>query len=329
MVEEPKLLPISECKVGTECLKPPIKGDGICEVSKGEADPISVNFDKESCGYCGDGIRQQNAAAWGKPVQDTQDLFFTQNVTGRETETPDNCPVDFHCGNGKMEREWSNSYYSAYVQLDNGSFGIKPVKVVESCNQEKPNYCPSDCKKKGGKGPAVEDEEDPLPEGNRYFTCPHIKSGSEPMDLINRTNSGVRAVLGRLSSAVATNTENLRILLTGDAHDQSPVSLSFSIKVDGTGKVSLDKITASCNSAVCDKNDELISQPEVNLNGVTLGAPGSDCYWTIPFNLPTLQARPEQPAPPATAVPSAQPAASAVPSVSPAPTASALPSDTY
>ncbi len=95
-----------------------VKDDGKCILELGEHDPRSPTHDLASCGICGDDIRQ----AW---------------------ETKDNCPADFHCGNGKRDR---NTVYFGYVKGKDGKLVHGMIRRTESCNPRKPNFCRADCK---------------------------------------------------------------------------------------------------------------------------------------------------------------------------------------
>src|SRR4029453_7436113 len=78
MTEPPR--PCPPCATCPPAVAAPVKGDGRCEIEKGEHDPSSPNWDPASCGFCGDGTHENQT--W---------------------ETIENCPVDFTCGNGRVE----------------------------------------------------------------------------------------------------------------------------------------------------------------------------------------------------------------------------------
>jgi hypothetical protein len=117
---------------------PPLKGDGQCEVDKGEHDPHSPTFDPQSCGYCGDGLRN----VWtvfsmveGQPIREVE--------VGRETA--ESCPVDFHCGNGT--KELRPVVYGGIIapRADGGVYTYGNITIQESCNPTDSNYCSDDC----------------------------------------------------------------------------------------------------------------------------------------------------------------------------------------
>lgn len=90
--------------------------DRVCNVELGERDPLSKNFNP-NCGYCGDSIKQSH-------------------------ETAENCPIDFSCGNKKLDSE----KFSGIVKSNNGyKFGV--IEKTESCDPISMSYCAADCQK--------------------------------------------------------------------------------------------------------------------------------------------------------------------------------------
>jgi len=112
VVPMPTAIPVAVCS-------PPVKGDNNCEREKGEHDLNSKNWDPQSCGYCGDRIAQ-------------------------DFETAEECPVDFACGNGRVDR---NVVYGAYLapREENGVYSLGTLTVAESCRESDSAYCASDC----------------------------------------------------------------------------------------------------------------------------------------------------------------------------------------
>src|SRR5262249_34178015 len=114
--------------------EPPHRNDGKCEVEKGERDIASPTFDPESCGYCGDGIRQQ----WEQP-----------STIVDQAPTKAVCDVDFHCGNGKVD---TDEAYAAVIppRTQGGKYTSGVVRVTESCDRSSLNFCADDCNGCGG-----------------------------------------------------------------------------------------------------------------------------------------------------------------------------------
>ncbi|MBD3210180.1 hypothetical protein GF318_02255, partial [Candidatus Micrarchaeota archaeon] len=111
-----------------ECAPAPEKGDGNCEVSKGEHDPFSDKFDPESCGFCGDNV---------------QNVWL---VDGEEVgrETADSCLADFACGHPGVDQET----IVAVIDENPMETGIDyqyATRPAISCEQESPNYCEQVC----------------------------------------------------------------------------------------------------------------------------------------------------------------------------------------
>jgi len=108
----------------------PKKNDSKCDAEQGERTPGSPTFDWASCkGFCGDGIKQDG-------------------------ETADNCPLDVHCGDGKVEAYAKRVFMKC---ADDACSRLETYdKVVkESCNKRSGDYCAEDC------GDAVAPKETP------------------------------------------------------------------------------------------------------------------------------------------------------------------------
>jgi hypothetical protein len=101
-----------------------------CNLELGEHDPHSSMWSPAKCGYCGDNIQQ----AW---------------------ETADNCPVDFHCGDGNVNR---GTIYGAYIApgAQGGAYSLGTITVTESCTSGDTAFCEADCPApRGGAAPAT------------------------------------------------------------------------------------------------------------------------------------------------------------------------------
>ncbi|MBU0532539.1 hypothetical protein KKB44_03530, partial [Candidatus Micrarchaeota archaeon] len=100
----------------------PVRGDGRCEVDKGEHDPFSPTFDAEACGFCGDDVCN---AAMG--------------------ETAVTCLVDCHCGDGVEQNRVATGTYVEVSTDDGITYKFDSVTVDESCRTNSDRYCEADC----------------------------------------------------------------------------------------------------------------------------------------------------------------------------------------
>ncbi|MBN1169758.1 hypothetical protein JXA56_01930 [Candidatus Micrarchaeota archaeon] len=107
-----------------------LRGDGNCQPELGERDPLSRNYDPESCGYCGDGKRQP----WKTAVQ---------------------CPVDFACGNGVLDK---NVTFAILDKKPDGRYMFSTITKNESCEEYSMGYCREDCRDYKPKAAAPEPE---------------------------------------------------------------------------------------------------------------------------------------------------------------------------
>ncbi len=85
--------------------------------------PFGIGFN-EACGYCG--------------RIDPEGHYIRESWM-----TPDNCPVAFLCGNGRVDVDMD---YASYVKdPKTGDYILGVTTVTESCKKGEPNYCPQDC----------------------------------------------------------------------------------------------------------------------------------------------------------------------------------------
>jgi len=201
----------------------PRKGDGRCEASRGEANPDSSIFDLASCGYCGDGIPQQ----W---------------------ETPAACPVDFTCGNGRLE---SHEIFSAY-RLQEGRLVLSKREVTESCLDRSPLYCARDCA-----SPSA------LPE------CPN----STRRPLILASVDKVFAIKGRFRSAVSAAGEDI-------------VRVTISGRVSPDGRIEEAEVSASMKGAPYSLVPGGLAAEVAPVKSSRLPSPGEECSFGVRVSIP-------------------------------------------
>ncbi len=258
------------------------KGDLVCNVEMGEADPLSDNFDFISCGSCGDGVRQEKAEKGTNIRLDIDGMFHYQYVTGRESETRENCPVDFHCGNNKLEQ---GTPYSGIIYED-GKYKYSRVHVFESCYLNSKNFCPQDCRKNKKKielEEVVIDDKPKLPVSG-VLTCFDQIAGKTRIDLISLSSIGGDSVRSRLSSLVRTKSSAIRNVLGMGPDD--PVKILISMDVNHQGLIKLKDVTAVCDNDVCSNSSAVEPILSINLGGLTLSAPGKSCTWSSAFRVP-------------------------------------------
>jgi hypothetical protein len=240
----PPPAPVVEKKAAPECV-PPVKGDGKCELEKGEHDSSSKNFDPASCGYCGDAIAQ-------------------------EWETIEACPVDFACGNGKVDR---NVVYGAFIAPAEGEgvYKLGTITVTESCREKDENYCSADC---GPKAPApahsgrrAERAAEPAP---ARTAAPAPASANCPAEITGRFR-------GRIGDSLTGNPGPARNA-AGATSQVVKARVSISVR-GGTGTVT--GIGLSCQDCAGGS----LSPGTVNLGGITVD-PGMTCTTTVVVNIP-------------------------------------------
>ncbi|MFH1685858.1 MAG: hypothetical protein ABH983_06155 [Candidatus Micrarchaeota archaeon] len=273
-ITEPAVVP--RCDDPITCPTPPRAGDRLCEVAKGEADSYSNTFDPESCGYCGDLIRQVKASQWSTPTVSSS--FRTQNVTERPSETPENCPVDFHCGNGRVD---VNTVYGAVVSHE--GYSLETITITESCHSRSSHFCDVDCGAVIRTSAPRDAGEDQLPPRfNSAFTCPGAVAPTDQVDLAASLGNG--EVLSRLGSSLRIASSSLRTSL--GIRPEDTLDIHVSIVVGPSGLLSLRSISAVCNGQSCGDESTISSVLSLNLAGLTVGAPGRECYWTVILRAP-------------------------------------------
>lgn len=278
-------VPIIENKPKVECQKTSeqsiVKGDFICDVKMGEADPFSQNYDFISCGSCGDGVRQIKSTKGERIIMDLDTSETTQAVTERESETNETCPVDFHCGDGRLD---IGTPFSAVI-FEDGAYQVAVVNVFESCNSKSNNFCADDCLK--NKKPvieiAMEDDTPKIPTAG-VLTCTYQISGRNRVDLIGLSSIGGESLNGRLSSLVRSKSIAIRNVLGKTATDQ--IKILISMDVDSRGVITVTAVNGICDNKICDNADGLKSIMPINLDGLSLSAPGKQCELSLAFRVP-------------------------------------------
>ena len=252
------------------CAPAPVKGDNNCEVDKGEHDQLSPTWDPQSCGYCGDGNRQQ----WEISSRDPRASAAQPAAPGIRLVV---CDVDFHyCGNGQRDGE---AQYGAMVPppQDGGVWSLGLVsRPAESCRRGADNYCESDC---GGTAPA------PADTGRRTGTrTERPERPDRPPVQPGRTSACDPGISTAVFSARA------RDQLTGNsgavrnavgAQPSQAVTVRVSVTIGADGRPSVSGASGSC--AGCAGGDV---RGMINLSGLSTTAPGESCSSGFTVNIP-------------------------------------------
>jgi hypothetical protein len=270
--------PAQLCPPATACPTAPVKDDGRCEVSKGEADPISPTFDPSSCGYCGDGIRQvmTTSLTGMRPHLDSSGAMV-QEVTERQSETPDTCPVDFHCGNGKQDR---NEPYSGWMPslTESGALTFSLIRITETsqdCARDNPPVRRSSRQDDDG-GP-----EDPLPvfQTGQVWSCPSQLASTNPDDVVASQSGMLQSIIRRVAGITSHSQEIRSALHVADPATR--VVVSVSLLVDTSGSISIRQVSATCGGSPCGDQVTILNASQLSLSGLYMpSAPGTQCLWT-------------------------------------------------
>ncbi|MGV8085291.1 MAG: hypothetical protein ACP5N9_03515 [Candidatus Bilamarchaeum sp.] len=301
---------------------PPNKDDGICEPQKGEADIRSPKYD-QSCGRCGDGIRQvateaeipQASADAGVPADSGlsvpnvvrleastsqprtrgQNTVYYQVVEGIVSETVDNCPIDFMAGDGFCNSNAGNwiapqSQLSAMV-ISDGAVVLRPTARTET---------------DGGITRFVEfNENDP---SNQFYYpldcyrrplvaqpretlpgCPAVGVTSNNLDT---TAPGANRYLTLVTSGISSLASQIRAQFAGHGvTNTSDLKVHFSVVIEPNGEVANPLISVICNGSVCGGQRELPSNLVVTpVHGAA--TPQSygvtRCSWEFNVNVPQV-----------------------------------------
>lgn len=288
------------CPPAGQCESPPLKDDGKCEAGKGEADPASPTFDPFSCGFCGDGIRQFTASAGSRPRRDEQTGELIQDVTERPSETPETCPIDFHCGNGRQDIR--QPYVSWFESRNPGAsetavpiYSLGIVYVTESGGD-----CPRDFpdrtrRARTSDGGPVEPE---LAVVRRHGTwyCPSMVATGDPSELAVSQSASTQSIVRRVNGTIIDHAAELRQALGAD--ETTRVVVSITLLINSHGDVSVHRASATCGGRACGDQSVVINSTRLTTNGLGTGPLGAECYWEHSVIVPpTLPAAPSSAAP--------------------------------
>ncbi len=282
----------------TECPSAPVPGDGKCEVSKGEADPLSPTFDRESCGYCGDGIRQvmTTAAVGSRPYLEQVSGAQVQDVTERPSETPETCPYDFHCGNGKQDR---NEPYAAWQDslVSPGTLTFTIVHVTETGED-----CARDYRRERRRSSERDDPlpDDPIPvfQTGQLWSCPAQVAATDSNDVVVSQSGMTQSILRRIGG-IREHSSEIRTALNVRDPD-TRVTVTVEILVDSSGHLGIRRVSASCGGSPCGDQATILNASQLSLSGLYFpGAPGTSCLWThnvvlLPGDRPASSASPQK-----------------------------------
>jgi hypothetical protein len=292
IIDQPPAVP------GPGCEPEPMRGDLICQVARGEADPLSVNFDPESCGYCGDGIRQvQINGAHGSAPRTDEFGIRTQDVIQRFTEIPSNdprasepnsgqrfiiCNIDYACGNGHVDdRQPYGAWVAPTVSGAPFVFGIKPVtETRETCSLD---TNPTVRRTRTSSSPQPDDPIVPSPTPNWY--CPTRIASTDPVAILSTQSASVQNVLRRLSGRLTQRRTDLRRAL-GVTDPSAQIDVTVVILVSAAGSLSIQRISARCNGAACGDRTSIINATGLSVDDIPMAPPEADCTWTITVNVP-------------------------------------------
>ncbi|MFH0885179.1 MAG: hypothetical protein V1861_05715 [Candidatus Micrarchaeota archaeon] len=270
----------------TDCA--PRKGDNRCEVQKGEADPLSITFDPESCGYCGDDIRQVNAKEGARPYTEQESGIQYQYVTERPSETAESCPVDFHCGNRRMELRQP---YGAWIAAPSNSDGGAPntynigIKLITENRQDcRRDYIPLNGSRDAGSEEDAGPEPAPPQTSSNWF-CPSLMAPSQNSEMVNLHSASVWSVISRVNGAINEHVSSLRSAL-GLSDPRAKVDIRVTLRVAPSGLVYLNSMSATCESIPCGDQLTLINASQLTLDGLLIGSPGTDCFWVMNIRVP-------------------------------------------
>jgi hypothetical protein len=249
---EPKTEPIIETlplKSIAVCV-PPDKTDGKCEPNKGERDSLLGIVDP-TCALCGDG-----------------------KLT--EPETSETCPVDALCGNGKKDQGTFPAMVKAKGYEGKGVYTPGSV-IVNECDTGSKFSCEADCPKEEAKKD-IGHRRVKEPKESTEPAAPVQKSTACPNDVQNSRN-----LLGRVVGSITRKAGALRNELGVGAET---VQVKVKVAVDSSGVPSIKGNSVSCEGVQCPNSVDAVSFTGLNMEGIFVPAPGFNCTFTIPVNVP-------------------------------------------
>ncbi|MFH1785268.1 MAG: hypothetical protein ABH842_02480 [Candidatus Micrarchaeota archaeon] len=208
------------------CDLPPVKGDGIVELSKGEGESRSPRHDPADAGRCGDGVAGPleipNADA---PVRSKQD--------GEPTFTPEDakpvvCLADTHCGDGILQRNVVVGVEVPVVREDGTTvYEFATVKINEVCDPGIDPRCKDDC---SGRKPSP------------VRAAARVKIVPECTDDVNAS------IYQRVKQSVLSHIKRIRGTVGAEDRD---FTVSVTIDVDSSGMPVVRNGGVSCGRDGC------------------------------------------------------------------------------
>ncbi|MFH0885176.1 MAG: hypothetical protein V1861_05700 [Candidatus Micrarchaeota archaeon] len=226
-----------------------------CNLALGEHDPHSTNWAPTKCGYCGDGITE-----------------------GQPWETPQNCPVDFHCGDGVCQL--GPAIYGAYIRptIQGGVYTLGTMDITETNDPNSPGVCEADCGRGGAPPPAPvgsgrrTDRRGPRDEPRPVVTAAPPATTGCPAEVTGR-------IQPRVSSSLTGNPAAARSAAGADS--STVVRARVSIRVTN-GVPTVTSISLSCPGGACAGGS--MSAGSINLAGIPLG--NTTCSDVVPVIIP-------------------------------------------
>ncbi len=264
----PHVEPPQPCPPAPVCAPAPVKGDGRCEIDKGEHDPQSPTFDPQSCGYCGDNIAQ----AWeiARPGDQPREAL-------PPGVRPVVCPRDFACGNGTVDRDVE---FAVMVPAQPGSdvYKYDVVRYTESCNANESRagvtYCATDC-------PAPGTPRTPSTVGSTR----RPRGDDTPAPVVTAPTPSAQCpgeVTSRLASRAASNLMGNPASARSAAGAPDGVGVRATVRFNvSNGVANTSGISLSCTGCAGGS----LPGSTVNLSAVPLGYDGS-CSGSVTVNIP-------------------------------------------
>lgn len=276
----------------------PVKGDGLCEVSKGEADHRSPTFDVVSCGYCGDhviqiyqeGLERSQGAGSGEVLINGSTVPATvQFVTDRARDESGSCEVDFHfCGDGRLDR--TPLALSAVRRTgEEGSYDYvldEAVTYSESCRGGADNYCAADCGDRVGRGSGGGAGSGHGRGSGSAAVAPRMPPPA--MGACPQTGSPAAVALrNSIMGALGQRAISIRRAITGNQPD-TPVDVRVctTLSVSASGRAAGGASSVRCSGEGC--QSATMSGPDLTalVEGNNIGEQGAPCTWTICRTIP-------------------------------------------
>lgn len=215
-------VPRTDC---VPCELPPIAGDGVVELNKGEGESRSPRHDPAESGRCGDGVHGPleipNADAQPRARQEGEPLFTPDDAK------PVVCLADTHCGDGIVQRNVITGV-EVPVTREDGTvvYEFATVKINEVCDPAENARCKDDCS--GWK--------------------PQPVRAARAMPTPECDESVNREISRRIETGVSTYLKSIRPLLGAD--DRAFI-ISVTVDVDASGTPVVRDGAVTCGSGDC------------------------------------------------------------------------------